>query len=74
LFSGVCLEIKKVSFEIKGLGVRLKNRQFCEASQNQRKFPNCGKLSKDLSTGTVDIKTLEPSSFFVAGRLAGESV
>ncbi|WP_339770062.1 hypothetical protein [uncultured Pseudosulfitobacter sp.] len=74
LFSVVCLEGRKIPFKVNDLRVCLKNGQFSEACQNQRKIPDTAKLSKDLSTGMVDIKVLEPSSVFVAGQPVGDSV
>ncbi|MGS4983643.1 MULTISPECIES: hypothetical protein [Pseudosulfitobacter] len=65
---------KKIPFEFNGLLACLKNRQFNETCQIQRKIPDPVKLSKDLSTGMVDIKSLEPSSIFVAARRVGDSI
>ncbi|MBM2291858.1 hypothetical protein JQX09_08040 [Sulfitobacter pseudonitzschiae] len=74
LFSGVCYVEKKIPFEFNGLPDCLKNGQFNETCQIQRKIPNPVKLSKDLSTGMVDIKSLEPSSIYVAAHPVGDSV
>jgi hypothetical protein len=60
MFSMFCHVDKKELHEFKGLNNCLKNRQFGEASQKQRKIRTEGKICSELSTRSVDAFYLAP--------------
>jgi hypothetical protein len=74
VFSEVCRVIGEVSFKNNDVSVCLKNEQSKEACQIQRKIHAVGKLSKDLSTETVDIKMLVGCFTSVAANPLGDSI